>query len=51
MATGQRVPEDLFMADPRVLVHRTLKAKSNAAFQASEDELKWKMAQVSTTGI
>lgn len=51
MATGQRVPEDLFLADPRVLVHRALKAKSSSAFQASEEELKWKMAQVPATGI
>jgi flagellar biosynthesis protein FlhF len=51
MATGQRVPEDLFIADPRVLVHRALKAKSSSAFQSSEEELKWKMAQVPATGI
>ncbi|MDH4394414.1 MAG: flagellar biosynthesis protein FlhF [Limnobacter sp.] len=51
MATGQRVPEDLFIADPRVLVHRALKAKSSSAFQSSGEELKWKMAQVPATGI
>lgn len=51
MATGQRVPEDLFPADPRVLVHRALRAKSAQAFQNSSEELKWKMAQVSATGI
>jgi len=51
MATGQRVPEDLFLADPRVLVHRALKAKSSSAFQSSDEELKWKMAQVPATGI
>jgi flagellar biosynthesis protein FlhF len=51
IATGQRVPEDLFPADPRVLVHRALRSRSSQAFQASSEELKWKMAQVSTTGI
>jgi len=51
IATGQRVPEDLFLADPRVLVHRALKPRSGKAFDSSEEELKWKMAQVSTNGI
>jgi len=51
MATGQRVPEDLFMADPRVLVHRAMKVKSSSAFQISDEEMKWKMAQVSATGL
>jgi len=51
IATGQRVPEDLFPADPRVLVHRAMRARSSQAFQASSEELKWKMAQVSATGI
>ncbi|WP_334120533.1 flagellar biosynthesis protein FlhF [Limnobacter sp.] len=51
IATGQRVPEDLFPADPRVLVHRAMRSRSSQAFQASSEELKWKMAQVSTTGI
>jgi len=51
MATGQRVPEDLYMADPRVLVHRALKVKSSNAFVASDDELKLKMAQVPATGF
>ncbi|HEX4855433.1 MAG TPA: flagellar biosynthesis protein FlhF, partial [Limnobacter sp.] len=51
IATGQRVPEDLFPADPRVLVHRALRASPSQAFQASSEELKWKMAQVSATGI
>jgi flagellar biosynthesis protein FlhF len=51
IATGQRVPEDLFPADPRVLVHRALRARTGHAFQTSNDELKRKMAQVSTTGI
>ena len=51
IATGQRVPEDLFLADPRVLVHRALRSRSSQAFQASSEELKWKMAQVSATGI
>lgn len=51
IATGQRVPEDLFTADPRVLVHRAMRSRSSQAFQASSEELKWKMAQVSTTGI
>lgn len=46
MATGQRVPEDLFPADPRVLVHRALRSRSSQAFQTSSEELKWKMAQV-----
>ena len=51
IATGQRVPEDLFSADPRVLVHRALRSRSNQAFRTSNEELKWKMAQVSATGI
>ena len=51
IATGQRVPEDLFPADPRVLVHRALRSRTGQAFQTSNDELKWKIAQVSTTGI
>ncbi|MCR2746427.1 flagellar biosynthesis protein FlhF [Limnobacter parvus] len=51
IATGQRVPEDLFPADPRVLVHRALRSRSSQAFQTSSEELKWKMAQVSTTGL
>lgn len=51
IATGQRVPEDLFPANPQVLVHRALRSRSGQAFQASNDELKWKIAQVSTTGI
>jgi len=46
IATGQRVPEDLFPADPRVLVHRALRSRSSQAFQTSNEELKWKMAQV-----
>lgn len=46
IATGQRVPEDLFLADPRVLVHRAMRARSTQAFQSSNEELKWKMAQV-----
>lgn len=51
IATGQRVPEDLFPANPQVLVHRALRSRSGQAFQTSNEELKWKMAQVSTTGI
>lgn len=51
IATGQRVPEDLFPANPQVLVHRALRSRSGQAFQTSSEELKWKMAQVSTTGI
>ena len=51
IATGQRVPEDLFPADPKVLVHRAMRSLSSQAFQASSEELKWKMAQVSTTGL
>jgi len=51
IATGQRVPEDLFPADPRVLVHRALRAAPSQAFQTSEEELRWKMAQVSVTGL
>jgi flagellar biosynthesis protein FlhF len=51
IATGQRVPEDLFPADPRVLVHRAMRSRSSQAFQTSSEELKWKMAQVSTTGL
>jgi len=51
IATGQRVPEDLFPANPQVLVHRALRSRSAQAFQTSNEELKWKMAQVSTTGI
>lgn len=51
IATGQRVPEDLFPADPRVLVHRALRVSPSQAYQASSEELKWKMAQVSATGI
>ncbi|HEX5484380.1 MAG TPA: flagellar biosynthesis protein FlhF [Limnobacter sp.] len=46
IATGQRVPEDLFAADPKVLVHRALKVKPTQAFQASDEEMKWKMTQV-----
>ena len=48
IATGQRVPEDLFPADPRILVHRALKSRASQAFSTSEQELKWKMAQVPT---
>ncbi|MCQ8897375.1 flagellar biosynthesis protein FlhF [Limnobacter humi] len=51
IATGQRVPEDLFLADARVLVHRALKNRASQAFSSSDEELKWKMAQVSTTGL
>ncbi|MDX1668845.1 MAG: flagellar biosynthesis protein FlhF, partial [Limnobacter sp.] len=49
MATGQRVPEDLFLADPRILVHRALKTKNSSAFSPSSQELKWKMAQTPST--
>jgi flagellar biosynthesis protein FlhF len=51
IATGQRVPEDLFHADLRVLVHRAMRSRSSQAFNASKEELKWKMAQVSMTGF
>lgn len=51
IATGQRVPEDLFSADSRVLVHRALRVRSSQAFQASNEELRWKMAQVPATGL
>lgn len=49
MATGQRVPEDLFPADPKVLIHRALKATASPAFDASAEEMKWKMAHVPAT--
>lgn len=49
IATGQRVPEDLYLADPKVLVHRALKARQSTAFSPSSQELKWKMAQTPST--
>lgn len=49
IATGQRVPEDLYLADPKVLVHRALKARQSSAFSPSSQELKWKMAQTPST--
>ncbi|WP_370262942.1 flagellar biosynthesis protein FlhF [Limnobacter sp.] len=49
IATGQRVPEDLFLADPKVLVHRAMRTRASQAFQASDEELKWKMAQIPST--
>lgn len=51
IATGQRVPEDLFFPDPRVLVHRALNPRSSQAFVPSEEELNWKMAQVPEAGF
>ncbi|HEX4880427.1 MAG TPA: flagellar biosynthesis protein FlhF [Limnobacter sp.] len=49
IATGQRVPEDLFPADPKVLVHRAMRSRASQAYQTSDEELKWKMAQVPST--
>lgn len=49
VATGQRVPEDLYQADAKVLVHRALKARHSAAFNPSSQELRWKMAQTPST--
>ncbi|HEX4843681.1 MAG TPA: flagellar biosynthesis protein FlhF [Limnobacter sp.] len=49
IATGQRVPEDLFPADANVLVHRAMRSRASQAYQASVEELKWKMTQVPST--
>ncbi|HEX4917755.1 MAG TPA: flagellar biosynthesis protein FlhF [Limnobacter sp.] len=49
IATGQRVPEDLFAADPKVLVHRAMRSRASQAYKASDEELKWKMTQVPST--
>lgn len=51
IATGQRVPEDLFFPDPRVLIHRALNPRSGQAFVHSEEELNWKMLQVPAAGF
>lgn len=48
MTTGQRVPEDLFMADSKLLVHRAIKPRNQSAFKALDQEAQWKMSQTSS---
>ncbi len=46
LATGQRVPEDLFLAESAGLLRRCLKPAAKTAFSVSEQELAWKMARM-----
>jgi len=46
IATGQRVPEDLFSVDANLLIHKALRQKAAQAFTMSEEELQWKMARM-----
>jgi flagellar biosynthesis protein FlhF len=46
LATGQRVPEDLFLAETAALLRKTLKPAAKSAFSVSERELEWKMARM-----
>jgi flagellar biosynthesis protein FlhF len=46
MATGQRVPEDLFPAEATALLRRALKPSAKNAFSMSDKELEWKMAKM-----
>lgn len=46
LATGQRVPEDLFLAESAGLLRRCLKPAAKSAFSASEQEVAWKMARM-----
>jgi len=46
LATGQRVPEDLFLAESPGLLRRCLKPTGKSAFTVSDRELEWKMARM-----
>ncbi len=46
MATGQRVPEDLFPAEPNLLLKRALRPSGSSTFGTSDQELQWKMAHM-----
>lgn len=46
LATGQRVPEDLFLAESAGLLRRCLKPAGKSAFTVSDRELEWKMARM-----
>lgn len=46
LATGQRVPEDLFLAETASLLRRSLKPAARNAFSVSDRELDWKMAHM-----
>ncbi len=41
MSTGQKVPEDLFLADPQFLVQRAMRRQYDAAYARTEEELNW----------
>lgn len=41
MATGQQVPEDLYLCNPEVLVKRALNSRASAAFDTNEQEREW----------
>ncbi|MFN7836152.1 MAG: flagellar biosynthesis protein FlhF [Burkholderiaceae bacterium] len=44
MATGQRVPEDLFFADSQILLKRALRPAGNTVFSMSNKEVNWTMS-------
>lgn len=52
VANGQRVPEDLHLANKKVLVHRALKlgTQRNSPFHVRNDELPFLMGTTKTTG-
>lgn len=41
MATGQQVPEDLYLCNPEVLIKRALNSRASAAFDTNEQEREW----------
>jgi flagellar biosynthesis protein FlhF len=41
MSTGQRVPDDLFLADPHFLVQRAMRKQYEEAFARTEEEVRW----------
>lgn len=41
MSTGQRVPEDLYLADPQFLVQRAMRKQYGEAYAKTEEELNW----------
>ena len=46
MATGQRVPEDLYPAQAAILLKRALKPNKSSTFSLSEQEQQWNMANM-----
>jgi flagellar biosynthesis protein FlhF len=51
MSTGQRVPEDLYLADPHFLVQRAMRKHYEQAYARTEEELQWLRYGISNQAV